>query len=185
MSVGSGRARMTGCVMTPSALLQGQLPYQVLPHAILSGKAVGRQPTPTEMAATRGRPDNKLRHCGVSRQSLPGRLLPFKRATIENLSAHCELAWRYECENPEPGGILSTSIVSQDVKPGWVPSGSTAWRGGLMYVAKGFPAIAENRRPFRQDQNPETPGIQLVPASGTRAIAAASRVSATRSSGSR
>ena len=117
--------------------------------------------------------------------SQTGRLLPFKRATIENLSAHCDLAWRYECESPRPGRILSTSIVSQDVKPGWVPSGSTAWRGGLMYVAKGFPAIAENRRPFRQDQNPETPGIQLVPASGTRAIAAASRVSATRSSGSR
>ena len=33
--------------------------------------------------------------------------------------------------------------------------------------------------------DPPAPGIQLVPASGTRAIAAASTVSATRSSGSR
>jgi hypothetical protein len=35
------------------------------------------------------------------------------------------------------------------------------------------------------DQAVETPGIQFVPARGTRAIAAASTVSATRSSGSR
>lgn len=44
---------------------------------------------------------------------------------------------------------------------------------------------ADRRGSRSRESQPLTPGIQLVPASGTRAIAAASMVSATKSSGSR
>src|SRR5262249_23271868 len=44
---------------------------------------------------------------------------------------------------------------------------------------------ADGTRQEERHQRPSWPGIQSVPASGTRAIAAASTVSATRSSGSR
>src|SRR5439155_25258597 len=46
-------------------------------------------------------------------------------------------------------------------------------------------AIARDRRVVELHHDPFRPGIQSVPASGTRAMAAASTVSATRSSGSR
>jgi hypothetical protein len=47
------------------------------------------------------------------------------------------------------------------------------------------PAQTPRRRRGTYDPGATRPGIQVVPASGTRAIAAASIVSATRSSGSR
>jgi len=46
-------------------------------------------------------------------------------------------------------------------------------------------ASTDHARPARSGPAPQRPGIQFVPASGTPAIAAASTVSATRSSRSR
>ena len=62
-------------------------------------------------------------------------------------------------------------------------------RFGRAVARRAVPAAARARGRdlgrARLQYEPLTPGIQLVPASGTRAIAAASTVSATRSSGSR
>jgi hypothetical protein len=82
---------------------------------------------------------------------------------------------------------LVLAICSQIGAGGGLGGGAGGGLGGGAGGASGSgPVGPQDRGPSGPgDQGPSDPGIQLVPASGIRAIAAASSVSATRSSGSR
>ena len=94
----------------------------------------------------------------------------------------------YEERERELNAIAAPVFANDGTLAGVVALQGPVPRFGRAPARKALSALLAARRRSRarsELRSGLTPGIQLVPASGTRAIAAASTVSATRSSGSR
>ena len=117
----------------------------------------------------------------------PGRA----RARSSSGSARRGWAEAYEEREPELNAIAAPGLVGGEASsPRSSPSRARSRASAARSRGKALPLLLRSMRPRSRralgvQYEPLTPGIQLVPASGTRAIAAASTVSATRSSGSR